>query len=310
MKISKLFSWLLFGANLKFSVVEDDGGAINDNNDEVPPDDETPVEENINSDNNDEVPPDDETGEDELTVSIDGEEPPEEDETANAPQWVKELRKSHRESQKRIKELEAQLQGGNGEQQQILQLGEKPTLEGCDYDADKYEADYSAWVERKRQIEEQTAKRQQEQEKTNLAWQEKLNGYTKSKTELKVKDFDDAEEFIKDNFSITQQGIIVKGCKNPALVVYALGKNPKKAKELAAINDPVEYAFAVANLENQLKVTNRKSAPPPEKTVRTGGAPVSGSVDSQLERLRADAEKTGDYSKVMAYKRQLKAKAK
>jgi hypothetical protein len=30
-------------------------------------------------------------------------------------------------------------------------------------------------------------------------------------------------------------------------------------------------------------------------------------VDSTLERLRAEAEKTGDYSKVMRYKKQLKA---
>ena len=67
--------------------------------------------------------------------------------------------------------------------------------------------------------------------------------------------------------------------------------------------DPVKFAFAVAKLETQLKVTNRKAAPPPESTVRGTGR-VSGAVDSTLERLRADAEKTGDYSKVMQYKRQ------
>ena len=86
-------------------------------------------------------------------------------------------------------------------------------------------------------------------------------------------------------------------------MIYALGKNPTKAKELSAINDPVKFAFAVAKLETQLKVTNRKAAPPPESTVRGTGR-VSGAVDSTLERLRADAEKTGDYSKVMQYKRQ------
>ena len=131
----------------------------------------------------------------------------------------------------------------------------------------------------------------------------KLNSYSKAKTELKVKDFDDAEATVQETLNSTQQGIILQGAENPALLVYALGKNPKKAKELASITDPVKYAFAVAKLETQLKVTNRKAAPPPEKTVR-GTGPVSGTVDSQLERLRADAEKTGDYSKVMAYKRQ------
>jgi hypothetical protein len=35
---------------------------------------------------------------------------------------------------------------------------------------------------------------------------------------------------------------------------------------------------------------------------------VSGSSDSTLERLRAEAEKTGDHTKVIRYKQQLKAK--
>ena len=47
--------------------------------------------------------------------------------------------------------------------------------------------------------------------------------------------------------------------------MYALGKNPKKAKELGEITDPVKFAFAVAKLETQLTVTSRKQVPPPEK---------------------------------------------
>jgi hypothetical protein len=97
--------------------------------------------------------------------------------------------------------------------------------------------------------------------------------------------------------------VILQGADNPALVVYALGKNPKKAKELSSIADPVKFAFAVAKLEKELKVMPRKSAPAPERVVQTTG-PKSGAVDSTLERLRAEAEKTGDYNKVMQYKRQ------
>ena len=94
---------------------------------------------------------------------------------------------------------------------------------------------------------------------------------------------------------------------DPVLVVYALGKNPKKAAELSEIKDPVKFAFAVAKLETQLKVSSRKAATKPEKTVN-GSARVSGSVDSTLERLRAEASRTGDFSKLTAYKRKLKAK--
>ena len=108
---------------------------------------------------------------------------------------------------------------------------------------------------------------------------------------------------MSDALSVTQQGIIVKGAQNAAVVIYALGKNSTKLKELSSITDPVKFAFAVANLEKDLKVTTRKAPPPPEKTV-TGSAPKSGVVDSQLERLRAEAEKTGNYSKVAQYQRQ------
>ena len=103
--------------------------------------------------------------------------------------------------------------------------------------------------------------------------------------------------------------IVVQGAGNPALLIYAFGKNPKKEDELGSIKDPVKFAFAVAKLEKDLKVTQRKAAPPPEKVVQ-GNASVSGAVDSTLDRLRSEAEKSGDYTKVFKYKQQQKLKQK
>lgn len=248
----------------------------------------------------------------EVVVSI-GEEasPASNEDESKAPEWVRELRKNYRTVEKENRELREKLNAVTGATQKPVELGKKPTLEECDYDAEQFERELEAWHNRKLEAEQQERKKKDEAEAANRAWQATLEGYGKAKGELKVKDFDDAEDIVKDTLSVTQQGIILQGCKNPALVVYALGKNPKKAKELASITDPVKYAFAVANLENQLKVTNRKAAPPPEKTVRsTGGAAVSGTVDSTLERLRTEAEKTGDYSKVHAYKQQQRNKGK
>lgn len=240
------------------------------------------------------------SAEDELIVTI-GEEAPPQEEEKPAPEWVRELRKSHRELQKRNRELEAKLT--QDQAPKAPEIGKKPTLEDFDYDAEKFENSLAQWFERKRQADEQAAKVQADIEKQQQEWQAKLQGYGKAKAELKVKDYDDAEGIVQESFNTTQQGVILQGADNPALLVYALGKNPKKAKELASISDPVKFAFAIAKLETQLKVTNRKAAPPPEKTVQGTGR-VSGAVDSTLDRLRADAEKSGDYSKVMAYKRQ------
>ena len=240
----------------------------------------------------------------EVVVSIGEEAPPPEEHTP-APEWVKELRKTNRELQRQNRELQGRLQATPPEIKPVV-IGTKPKLEDHDYDADKYEEALTSWFERKRQAEEVNAKQEAEVMNQQKAWQAKLDGYGKAKAELRVKDYEDAEAVAQEVFSIIQQGVLLQGADNPALVVYALGKNPAKAKELASITDPVKFAFAVAKLEKDLKVTNRRQAPAPERIV-TGTGRSSGAVDSTLERLREEAARTGNMSKVVAYKRQKKA---
>ena len=240
----------------------------------------------------------------EVVVSI-GEEAPTPEEHTQAPEWVRELRKTNRELQRQNRELQGKLQAAPPETKPVV-IGNKPKLEDHDYDADKYEEALTSWFDRKRQADESNARQEAEVVNQQKAWQSKLDGYGKAKAELRVKDFEDAEEAFQQVSSITQQGVVLQGADNPALVIYALGKNPKKAKELCEIKDPVKFAFAVAKLEKELKVTNRKQAPAPERVV-TGTGRSSGAVDSTLERLREEAARTGNMSKVVAYKRQKKA---
>lgn len=248
----------------------------------------------------------DETAEDEseVTVSIGDESPaPEEVEHAQAPAWVKELRKNHREVLKQKRELEDKLKELQTPIETKVVVGNKPKLEDSDYDSDKYEEALSAWYERKRIADAESAKVKEQQAEEVKAWQNTLDAYANAKAAIKVKDYEEAELVAQETLSKTQQGIILQGAENAALLVYALGKNPAKAKELAAIKDPVKYAFAVAKLETQLKVSPRK-APPPESGLSKGSAPISGAIDSTLERLRTEAERTGDYTKVTQYRRQ------
>jgi len=250
----------------------------------------------------------DETEEiEEVVVSIGEEAPPPEEHTP-APEWVKELRKTNRELQRQNRELQGRLQTAPPEIKPVV-IGNKPKLEDHDYDAEAYEEALANWFERKRQADDVNAKQEAEVMNQQKAWQAKLDGYGKAKAELRVKDFEDAEEVAQQVFSITQQGVLLQGADNPALVVYALGKNPAKAKELAEIKDPVKFAFAVAKLEKDLKVTNRRQAPAPERII-SGTGRSSGAVDSTLERLRADAERTGNMTKVIAYKAQKRSASK
>jgi len=265
-------------------------------------------EQNSDADQQDQDSSNDEAEDDadEVIVSI-GEEAPPPEEQAHAPGWVKELRKANREKEKRIRELEAKLTQTTEKKPVIL--GPKPKLEDHDYDADRFEAALADWFDRKRVADVESQKVQQAEQAQKQAWQEKLDGYGKAKAELRVRDFEDAEAVAQELFNITQQGVVLQGADNPALVIYALGKNPKKATELAKIEDPVKFAFAVAKLEKELKVTNRKAAPAPERMISSTGR-VSGAVDSTLERLREEAARTGNMTKVIQYRAQKRAASK
>jgi len=247
--------------------------------------------------------------EDEIIISIEGEEQnKEEEEAARAPSWVREVRKTNREQARRIKELESKLQEQE-RPQQSAELPPEPQLDDpdIDYDADKFKEALLSWSEKKRAHDAEQEKAREAQENAQKAWNAKLEGYAEQRTSLKVNDFEDAEAVAQDVLSPAQYAIIINGAENPAKVVYAIGKDPRRAKEFAEMTDLVQFSFKVAKLEDKITVSSRK-APPPERTV-SGSGPKSGTVDSTLERLRAEAEKTGDISKVVAYKRQLRNKA-
>ena len=254
-----------------------------------------------------ETPETEQAEEDEIVVTIGDESPPSEDEEGfkgPAPDWVKELRKSNREKDKLIRELKEK---ANQAADTKMALGNKPKLEDYDYDAEQYEQALEAYHERKREHDAVEAEKRKAEETQQREWQAKLDAYNSDKSKLKIKDFDEAEMVVQETLNQTQQGIILHGADNPALLVAALGLNPKKAKELAAINDPVKFAFAVAKLEKELKVTNRK-APPPEKTL-SGNAGISSAVSgSNLERLADKARQTGDWTDYFAAKRKTKSK--
>jgi hypothetical protein len=237
----------------------------------------------------------------EVVVSI-GEDPPPQEED-RAPQWVRELRKSNREKERKIRELEARLSAPVAETKPAT-LGKKPSLEECDYDADEYEKKLADWYEDKRVFDTEQAKAESQRDAETKSWQAKLDSYAKAKASLKVRDYDDAEAFALDTFNITQQGIVLQGSEQPALVIYALGKNQKRAKELSSITDPVKFAFAIAKLETQLKVSNRQATTSPERTITSGGGRISGAIDHTLERLREEAARTGNMTKVIQYKTQ------
>lgn len=247
---------------------------------------------------------DDDEGE--FFVAIGDEEPQQEDESAEAPEWVKKLRKDNREMKKKLRKAEAELAARQSPARDEP-LPSKPKLADFDYDEDKFDKAIDEWHGKKLAHEKRQAEKQRQIEAQKEVVQSRYSAYNAGKAELsaQVRDFDDAEDLVTEVISTERQNVILMGAENPALVVYAIGRNPEEAKRLSEIDNDVKFAFEVAKLESKLKTGRKKAPPAPERKV-SGSANGSGAMDTTLERLRAEAAKSGDMTKVMAYKKQMR----
>lgn len=228
----------------------------------------------------------------------------------DAPQWVKDLRKQNRELTRKLREKEASEAAAKPTQEPAVPtLGAKPKLEDFDYDEGKFDEAVGKWYADKAAVDAAAAKAKAETEARERANDERRAAYERGAKALRIKDFQELETAVVTELSVVQQGILLAGADKPEVLVAALGKYPNKLRDLAKIKDPVRFAFAAGKLEKELKVTTRTTnKPAPEGRVSSGSAtPVGGASEKKLEQLRAEAARTGDYTKVSQYKAQLKA---
>jgi hypothetical protein len=272
---------------------------------------ETPEETEVDTEAVEEAEPEEAEEEGEFIVTIGEEAPPQEDDK-KAPEWVRELRKAHTETKKENRELQERL--ASYEKKPDITLGPKPVASDFEYDYDKdksaeeqYAEKLDEWYVKKEQVAEQEKEVKAKETEQQKAWKSTLGAYEEKKAVIKAKalGFDEAEALVKDSLSVVYQGAILSGSDNPALLILALGKNPAKLKELSSIEDPSKFIFAVAKMETQLKTSNRKAVTTPEKKV-VGSGSGANSTDATLAKLEAEAEKTGDRSKILDYKRKQK----
>lgn len=258
-------------------------------------------------DNDDEDDDDSESSgdDDEETLFVFGDEaaPASGDETG----LVKHLRETARKQAKRIAELERGAPAVT--QEQPIEVGEKPTLEACEWDGEKFAEELEAWHERKRKAETQQGAAQRQEEERRNAWNQELRRYNEGKAQLGVPDVDEAEATVISTLDTVQQGVLVSVADDPARVMYALAKNPAQLADLAKISNPLKLAKAVTQLEGKLKVVKRRKAPEPEHVER-GSARIATGTDKTLERLEKEANRTGDRTELVKYRKALKAQAK
>lgn len=253
----------------------------------------------------------DDSDDGEHVITLGGEKAPvEEEDDTRAPAWVRDVRKTNRELVRKTREQEAEIArlkgSGTPTQPAAIVVGEEPKFEDCDYDPDKFKAATLAWAKRKQDAETQETERSSKQKADQQAWEKRIAAVDAEASKLKVRDPEGALMTFEDTFSILQRGIILNGpddVKTSATLRLALGANPKVAKELAAINDPIKFTLKLGKIIEDMSVTTRKTAPVPERSVR-GNVAGGSAVDKTLERLQKDADRSGDRTKVAAYIRE------
>ncbi|EEK5903380.1 phage capsid protein [Salmonella enterica subsp. enterica] len=198
-----------------------------------------------------------------------------------APQWVKDLRKGFKETQKENRELRRQLEEAlakPAEQQptqtQTDAIPPKPTLESCDYDEQAFETALTDWHEKKSRAEQQKQQQQRQQQEVIQRFQQRLEKHNERATRLPVKDYRETEEIVRRELPAIQQEIMIHAAdEGSELIAYALGKNQQLRQRVAAETDPIRAAFLLGQISKQVSLAPKpKKAPKPEPEVRGGGA--------------------------------------
>lgn len=217
---------------------------------------------------------------------------------------VKHLRSELRKSQARAKAVE---EGPKVEP--AIVVGDKPTLESCDYDEDRFDAAYDEWKDRKRKAEEQADQRNATQRQADQQWEAEKATYAKQRAALPYRDVADVEAVVASTLRPDQLALIVKTANDGPKLIYALGKNPGKLQALAGVTDPIKFIAAAVRLEAEVKMSKRRPTAEPDTPVRGSASLAAGTVDKREEKLVADARRTNDRSALIKYRADKRAKA-
>lgn len=215
---------------------------------------------------------------------------------------IRDLRRANRELARKIHQIE------RGAQPQRIEVGEKPSLAACDYDEDRFETELDAWKARKAQAEQSETEAQERAQANQKEWQERAETYTQAKAKLRVTDFEAAEDEVFSVLSDQHQALLMLTGDKAAALVYALSKDPAKLESLSKL-DLARAAMLIGKLEDKVTVTAKRKLPQPDTPIRGNASISAGNADRELARLEKEAERTGDRTKLIQYRKQLSQRA-
>lgn len=211
---------------------------------------------------------------------------------------VKRLRKEIRDRDKRLAQYSKQPQA-----EEPIIVGDRPTIDQFDFNQEAFDREFDAWQQRKEAKRQQDHRLEQSQRQQQEHWQQVQASYQQAKQKLPFADKQEAEQAAFDELTDIQQAVIASVADNPALVIYAAGKSATKLAEIAGINDPLKLAKYIGRMEASMTVKKRARPPQPDTPLK-GGTISSAAADKHLERLEKEAERTGNRTDLIKYRKQ------
>lgn len=148
--------------------------------------------------------------------------------------------------------------------------------------------------------QEQVRERKREEEARTATLQQKAANYMQRVKALKVAGYQDAEQAVREDVPVHIQDMILLESEKPEIVVLALGRNAELRKQLAEATNPVAIGRLLERIESKARIM------PKAKTTAATTPTVKGSngaVINNLDKLKARALETGDWTPYFAAKK-------
>lgn len=199
------------------------------------------------------------------------------------------------------------------QQQEGKQPEKAPTLAECGYDEEVFAQkmqDYMSGTSRSalsEELKKYEHRQLQQQFERNRA--SALEAHYERADKLKVPDYDVAEEKAMELLGRDFVADVAARLPDSEVVLYFLGKNPGKAREIAdlAARDPALAAVAIGELKAGLRVQPKgaKTNPPePDTPAGGGGASTASAWQRKLDKAVETANRTGNMDDVTRIRRE------
>ncbi len=244
--------------------------------------------------------------EEEIVVTIEGEEPeanPDAEIEAELGEAgrraLKAARDAAKENAREAREAKAKLAEITAASQPKPVEIKRPTLEDCGFNEDVFAEKMAQFVAEQDKVKAAQAEEDARQKAATEAYNAKLTRYHEERVKVGVDD--DAQARVVAKLTPQQQSALMDASLDPAKVVAALAKTPRVLEELSGIKEIHKFTYRLAQIEG--KITVSKTPPPPETRLRGGVASGEALSAVPLEKLKARADATGDWSEYLAEKR-------